>query len=191
MAFEDCINEVTNEEKKKMNKTNAQAFNKVRQKFRKFLAEDGDDENTYDSQLKKYRENPSEEESDAAEEEDEDDSDDSDSDSSDSDSSSSSSSDEDSDEPKTKKKAPVKKAQADSSSEEDDSSSSSSSSDDSDSSSDDDDKSDSSESEEEEILESGQLPKKYAFLALPRDQMTLDQKRWKWVKFENLPEDMK
>jgi len=51
MTFEDCILEVTNEEKKKMNKTNAQAFNKVKQKFKKFLAEEGDDENTYFSQL--------------------------------------------------------------------------------------------------------------------------------------------
>jgi hypothetical protein len=35
------------------------------------------------------------------------------------------------------------------------------------------------------------LPQKYAFLALPHEKRTPDQRRWKWVKFEFLPEDMK
>lgn len=40
-------------------------------------------------------------------------------------------------------------------------------------------------------MQTGQLPKKYAFLAMPRDQITPAQRRWKWVKFECLPEEMK
>ena len=40
-------------------------------------------------------------------------------------------------------------------------------------------------------LKSGELPKKYAFLALPHEERTPAQRRWKWVKFEMLPEDMK
>lgn len=37
----------------------------------------------------------------------------------------------------------------------------------------------------------GELPKKYAFLALPREEMTPAQRRWRWVKYDFLPEDMK
>ena len=37
IQFEDTINEVTNAMKKKMNKTNAQAHNKIKQKFKKYL----------------------------------------------------------------------------------------------------------------------------------------------------------
>jgi hypothetical protein len=69
-----------------------------------------------------------------------------------------------------------------------------SNSDSDDSSSDDDSGSDSSNNEEQpqvqEVEEKG-LPKKYAFLKLQREQMTPEQRRWKWVKYEYLPEDMK
>ena len=47
VALEDCINEVTPEQKKKMNKLNAQAFTKLRQKLKKYFAETGDNENFY------------------------------------------------------------------------------------------------------------------------------------------------
>ena len=47
--LEDCVLEVTNEEKKKMNKTNAQAFTKLKQKLKKYLAETGDNENYYEA----------------------------------------------------------------------------------------------------------------------------------------------
>jgi len=80
---------------------------------------------------------------------------------------------------------------------------SSSSSDDSDSSSGSDSSSDDSNSdesdqqedeeseEEEEVLKEGQLPKKYAFMALSHEQKTPEQRRWKWVAFDLLPEEMK
>jgi len=41
------------------------------------------------------------------------------------------------------------------------------------------------------VVKPGELPKKYAFLALPHEEKTPQQRRWKWVKFEMLPEDMK
>jgi len=47
-VLEDAVLEVTNEQKKKMNKMNSQAFAKTKQKMKKFLTETGDDENKYD-----------------------------------------------------------------------------------------------------------------------------------------------
>jgi hypothetical protein len=47
IALEDCVLDVTNEEKKKMNKPNAQAFTKVKQKLNKYFVETGDHENFY------------------------------------------------------------------------------------------------------------------------------------------------
>ena len=123
MLFEDCIIEVTPEEKKKMNKTSAQAFTKCKQKLNKYLAETGDDENFYEAQVKKFREEggaKSESGSDSG-------SDDSDS-SSGSDSSSSGDSSSESDKKTKKKKAKDSGSSGSSSSDEDDSSSSSSSS---------------------------------------------------------------
>ena len=100
--LEDAVLEVTNEQKKKMNKQNSQAFAKVKQKLRKYLTESGDDENKFEAQVKKFRENPVDDEADkkkegkkGAKKKDSDDSDDSD------DSSDESSSDEDSDEKKS------------------------------------------------------------------------------------------
>jgi hypothetical protein len=58
MDLEDCVLEVTNEQKKKMNKLNSQSFNKLKQKLKKYLAEGGDHENLFADQLIKYRENP-------------------------------------------------------------------------------------------------------------------------------------
>jgi len=53
-------------------------------------------------------------------------------------------------------------------------------------------KSDSESSDEEnEVVAGSSLPKKYAFLALSREEMTPAQRRWKWVKYELLPDDMK
>ena len=57
-ALEDSVNDVTNAEKKKMNKINSQAYNKLKQKLKKYLTEEGDDENRFGQQLEKYRENP-------------------------------------------------------------------------------------------------------------------------------------
>ena len=49
MQFEDAINEVTNAMKKKMNKTNAQAHNKLKQKFKKYIQGTGDAEYLYET----------------------------------------------------------------------------------------------------------------------------------------------
>ena len=129
IALEDCVNSVTNEQKKKMHKNSASAFTKLKARLRKFLLETGDHENFYGVQVEKYRKNPPESEND-------------DSSSSDGDSSSGSddsSSDSDSDKkPAVKAKKATKKdnsSSSDSSSSSNDSDSSSSS--DSDTNSDD------------------------------------------------------
>ena len=167
------------------------------------MTEQGDEENRFGTQLEKYRENPVDDEpkkeqpqkkkKDESSDDDSNESDgsgDSSSDDSDSDS------DSDSDEAKkkdTKKKGKPEKKESDSDDEDDSdsSSSSSSSSDDSDSSDDDESSSGEEEEEEEKVVDKGGLPKKYAFLNLPHEQKTPEQRRWKWVKFEYLPDDMK
>ena len=58
LLFEDTINEVTNAMKKKMNKINASAHNKIKQKFKKYLQGTGDAEWLYETQLAAYREDP-------------------------------------------------------------------------------------------------------------------------------------
>ena len=157
--------------------------------MKKYLLENGDEENRYAVQVAKYGENPVEDEDEKKKEE-------SASDASDS----SSGSDDDSDasssdgKPKKKEEKPAAKPKAEESSEESDSgssgssSSSSSSSDDSDS---DGQKHEESDDDEEEQVKKGELPKKYAFLALPREEMTAAQRRWRWVRYECLPDDMK
>jgi hypothetical protein len=46
---EDTINNVTNEQKKKMSKINSVSFNKMKQKFKKYLQAEGEDEMTYEN----------------------------------------------------------------------------------------------------------------------------------------------
>lgn len=195
ILLDDCVAEVTSEEKKKMNKTNAAAFTKLKQKLKKYFAETGDHENFYVAQIEKYRKDPPKDESEAEEDEEEGESDE-ESGSDDSDESGSSSSEEKEVKPKAKKAE--KKKDSSSSGSGSSSSSSSSSSDENESGSESDGSSkskksglSSGEESEEEVLKAGELPKKYAFLALSREQMTPQQKRWKWVSFDQLPEDMK
>lgn len=45
-----------------MQKLNSQSFNKLKQKLKKYLAESGDHENVFQTQVEKYRENPVEDE---------------------------------------------------------------------------------------------------------------------------------
>lgn len=195
VALDDCVLETTKEQQKKMNKNSSQAYNKLKQKLRKYLTENGDEENRYSIQVAKYRENPVEEE--AAKKEN---SSDSNASSSDDDSSSDedSSSDGSDSDAKPKKKAAAKeekkKVDKDSSAEsesESDSDSDESSSDDSDSSSEASGSDGKGDESEEEKIQAGELPKKYAFLALAREEMTPAQRRWRWVKYEFLPDDMK
>ena len=47
MLIEDEINDVTPEQKKKMSKANQTSYNKIKQKFKKYLAEEGDEDNLY------------------------------------------------------------------------------------------------------------------------------------------------
>jgi len=49
VLIEDTINEVTPDQKKKMSKNNSQSYNKVKQKFRKFLSSTGDDNMVYEN----------------------------------------------------------------------------------------------------------------------------------------------
>ena len=51
VVLEDCVLEITNDQKKKMNKLNAQAYTKVKQKLKKYFMETGDDENTFEQQI--------------------------------------------------------------------------------------------------------------------------------------------
>jgi hypothetical protein len=48
MLIEDTINEVTAEQKKKMSKVNSVSYNKMKQRFRKYLAGEGEDIMTYE-----------------------------------------------------------------------------------------------------------------------------------------------
>ena len=172
VALEDCVLEVSADEKKKMNKNNAQAYTKLKQKLKKYFSETGDHENLYQVQIENYRKNPVEDEKDekAASEEESDDSGSS--------SEESSSEESSSEEEKPAKTKAAKKESASSSSEEESGSSSSdeSSSGESESSSEDEagskDAASGDEDSEEEVLKQGELPKKYAFLALPRENMT-------------------
>lgn len=47
LEMEDTINGVTAEQKKKMPKANSVSYNRIKQKFRKFLQETGDDQMSY------------------------------------------------------------------------------------------------------------------------------------------------
>lgn len=71
VLIEDSINEITAEKKKKMNKNNSTAYNKVKQKFKKFVSTTGDDEWLYEEQLKRFRESPPEESEEEEEEQEE------------------------------------------------------------------------------------------------------------------------
>jgi translation initiation factor 3 subunit C len=48
MLVEDTINEVTAEQKKKMSKINSVSYNKLKQRFKKYLASMGEDDMTYE-----------------------------------------------------------------------------------------------------------------------------------------------
>jgi len=199
-VLDDAVADVTNEQKKKMNKQNAQAFTKTKQKLKKFLTETGDDENKYEVQVAKFRANPVEDEEDkkkaskkdGKKKDSDDDSDDSD-DSSDDSSSDDSSSDEDSEEKKPAKKEEKKEVKKKAKESDDDSDSSSSDSSSSSGSDSDASKNgtDSEAEPEAEFVEGTKIPKKYEFLLLPREKMTPEQKRWKWVRFDALPDDLK
>lgn len=66
MMIEDCINDVSGADKKAMKKPNLTSFNKLKQKFKKYLEAEGDTEK-YAVQVQKFRENPVDSADEAAE----------------------------------------------------------------------------------------------------------------------------
>ncbi len=60
--IEDTINEVTPEQKKKMSKLNSVSYNRIKQKFKKYLQTQGEGDYNYEKQLQKFRDAPIEEE---------------------------------------------------------------------------------------------------------------------------------
>lgn len=61
LLIEDSINDVNAEQKKKMSKINSTSYNKLKQRFKKYLSAEGEDEMNYEKQLIKWRANPVEE----------------------------------------------------------------------------------------------------------------------------------
>ena len=188
-ALEDAVAGVTKAQKDKMNKNNSTAFNKVKSKLKKYLTEGGDVDFHFSEQLIKYRENPIASDDDSDKKDDSDDNDSSDDDSSDDDSDSGSSSSEKKPKKKEEKKKVAKKDDDSSSEEDSDSSSSSGSSSSSVASAND--SSSSKEIEKTDVVVGGKaIPKKYQFLLKADEEKTPAERRWKWVKYEALPEDM-
>mmetsp|Transcript_15165 Transcript_15165/g.14754 ORF Transcript_15165/g.14754 Transcript_15165/m.14754 type:complete len:291 (-) Transcript_15165:2106-2978(-) len=56
--IDNSINNVTSDDKKKMSKNNSQSYNKLKQKFKKYLQTTGPDENVYEVQLNRFKEKP-------------------------------------------------------------------------------------------------------------------------------------
>lgn len=71
MLVEDTINDVNAAQKKKMTKINSVSYNKLKQRFKKYLAAEGEGETTYEKQLLRYREQPPKEKEEPEEEEEE------------------------------------------------------------------------------------------------------------------------
>ena len=58
MDVEDAINNVTNADKKTMKKPNLLSYNKLKQKYKKYLESEGESDNNFQAQVNKYRQNP-------------------------------------------------------------------------------------------------------------------------------------
>lgn len=58
MDVEDAINNVTNVDKKTMKKPNLLSYNKLKQKYKKYLESEGESDNNFQAQVNKYRQNP-------------------------------------------------------------------------------------------------------------------------------------
>ena len=198
LQFEDTINEVTNAAKKKMNKTNAQAHNKIKQKFKKYIQGTGEGEHLYETQLANYRENPQdsqqeeeeEEEKKSEEDEEEEEEEEEEEKKDDAEEEDDYYDEEDDDTAAAKKGAAAEAAkekaggedeyydeEADYYDEEDDEK-----------------KEDDASDEELTAADSSEIPaklkQKYAFLWKTREEMTASERRWKWVKKESLPTDL-
>ena len=173
LLVEETISGVTAEQKKKMSKVNATSFNKMKQKFKKYLQNTGDGEYLYETQLHKYKENPIEEESekDSSEEEEDDEP----------------AEEEDEEEADEGNQEEAKEGAGadDEYYDEEEYDEEQQQQEEEDGASED---SDAFSRNSDEIDE--RLKKKYAFLWKEREEMTPDERRWKWVKKENLPADL-
>jgi len=58
MLLEETISEVTNEQKKKFNKAKSVSYNRVKQRFRKWLQAEGEGDENFEKQLANYKLNP-------------------------------------------------------------------------------------------------------------------------------------
>ena len=187
---------MTAADKKKMSKVNAVIYNKLKTKVKKYLQkdQDGDAEDTYENQLKKYREEKPESESEEEEEE-EDDDDESDDDDEDEDEDESESDDEEeSDEEEAEAEAAKVTAKAEGGED-------AGEEDEYDEEEYYDEEYDAEEEDEDEVDGDADTtadgkdidPKvrnKYAFLFKQREEMNPIERRWKWVKKDCLPADL-
>jgi len=185
--LDNTINGVTNEQKKKMNKVNSVSFNKLKQKFKKYLQSEGEGDELYEKQLEKYKENPPSESESEEEDSDEEEDEDSDEEEEEEESEEEESEEEVKEKPK-KKEEPKKKAEdsePDSDEEEEEDEEGDEYYDE------EDEEAEEEDSDEDKVdttdVDASLLTGKYAFLFKPREEMTPQQRRWKWVKKECLP----
>jgi hypothetical protein len=192
MLVEDTINEVSADQKKKMSKANSQSYNKLKQRFKKYLAAQGEDEMTYEKQLLRYREKPQEEKKPEVEEEPEEEEEDEQAEEEEEKEEEASEEDSESDEEikaerkaakaeAKKEAAKAKAAEAEEEGEEyyDEEYDAEEAA---------------SESEGKVEIDTEEIdPKirtKFSFLFKERDEMIPEERRWTWVKKEALPEDL-
>jgi hypothetical protein len=215
--LEDTINDVTPDQKKKMSKQKSVSYNKVRSRFKKYLAEAGDDDSHYEVQVKNFRENPPKEEAPkpkeakkdkkakevVKEEEDEEESEEEEEEPAEEEEEDDSEEDSESDEEirvENKKKRVAAKAEAkkanaaaekaatkdeeygDEYYDEEDYGK--------EGGSDDEDEDAAAKVTDSKDIDP-KLKKKYLFLWKDREEMTPEERRWKWVKPEQLPVDLK
>mmetsp|Transcript_30851 Transcript_30851/g.22438 ORF Transcript_30851/g.22438 Transcript_30851/m.22438 type:complete len:220 (+) Transcript_30851:396-1055(+) len=186
--MDSAISGITNEQKKKMNKVNSVSFNKLKQKFKKYLQSEGEGDDLYEKQLEKFKENPpSESESEEEEDSDEEESDEEEEEESEEDEDES---EEEVKEQPKKKEEPKKDDSEPESGEEDEEEEEEDEYYDEE---DEDEAEDSDESDKVDTtdVDASLLTGKYSFLFKPREEMTPQQRRWKWVKKECLPAEIK
>ena len=191
LLFEDTITEVTNAMKKKMNKINASAHNKIKQKFKKYLQGTGEGEWLYETQLAAFREDPkdSEEEKKESESEEEEEEDEEEEEEEEQD-------EDDDDEDKDVKAAAdgaaqeAAKEKGGDDAKDDDEYGDYYDEEDYDAEDDADADGDEDEIDFDSAEINPKLRQKYGFLWKTREEMTASERRWKWVKKESLPTDL-
>ena len=168
ITMQEAIDEVTNAEKKKMTKTKAASFTKLKSNFKKWLqSEDNSIDATFEKQMEEYKANPveseeekeSDEEEESAEEEEEESEEEEDAE----------------DKPKAEAKEGEEEYDDEYYDEEDEAAVASD---------------DDIIADAKDVIDN-KLKQKYIFLFKAREDMTPTERRWKWVRQDCLPEDMK